>query len=680
MKQYAGLLVCMGVLALGASSASAHTRKVCWRAESDGSVTMFAGTYHDEPGLFGGVVVDGTRHDFTGSISALPADVTACQADCQSTQPIAKWQTVRITVPAGLHTVTTTATSGIEDPLPGCYPTSFGLNDAIATSLAYSGATSGSAAVPVTVGAIIRPGIVGVPVVLTLAGVETCTALTDDSGIASCAITPQRPAGVYPLTASYAGDGAILPSAVTVPFTVTQAPTKLVYTGATSGDHHDPAIVAARLFPEFPGAKIVFTLAGTDTCTGATDAGGNASCALTPTVPAGVYPLVATFEGDGKHLPASVSVAFTVNREQTTLVYVGDTHVATAEPARLAAVLREDGVVPLPGRTVQLTLGTGAAAQSCSGITDAAGLAACVVAAVDQPLGDPARVAIAASFAGDAWYQPSAASATARLQYMTGAAHAISGSLHVLLGAITIPRTPYTGAVRTAHASTTTVPCVPALLEKLLGLEIVSAKHLCANVTTDVAPGSAAATASIEQITVALGGLLPVIRLTGLTAYAEAGCDGASGAGSVATLSIGGVSIPVSPAPNTTIALPLGGRITLNEQVPAADADHGLTVRAAHIVVPPALGLAGVDLVLASATSGIHQCRPVSASPTALDDSGDAGGAAGEDGEDGAAGEAAGADAASAGGCQATRPAGAAWLAVLALGLAVGAGRRRRRG
>lgn len=170
--------------------------------------------------------------------------------------------------------------------------------------------------------------------------------------------------------------------------------------------------------------------------------------------------------------------------------------------------------------------------------------------------------------------------------------------------------------MRTAHASTPTTPCVPALLEKVLGLEIVSAKHLCANVTTGVAPGSLAATASIEQITVALGGLLPTIRLTGLTAYAESGCDGASGHGSVATLSIGGASIPASPAPNTTIGLPLGGRITLDEQVPAAAADHGLTVRAAHIVVP---------------------------------------------------------------GCQMTRPAGAAWLAALALGLAVGAARRRRR-
>ncbi len=673
MNQRFSLLVCVGVLALGASSASAHTRKVCWRAESDGSVTMFAGTYHDEPGLFGGIIVDGAQHDFTHSISALPPDVTACQADCESTLPITKWQTVRITVPSGVHTVTVTSTSGIETPLPGCYPTSFGLNAQIPTSLSSTGATSGRSSVPVTVGAIMSPAIVGIPVVFTLAGVETCTALTDASGIASCAITPLRPAGVYPLTASYAGDGAIQPSSVTVPFTITRLPTTLAYTGAASGDHHDPATVAARLSPAVAGATIVFTLAGAETCAGTTDAAGVASCAITPQVPAGIYPLTASFAGDDYRLPASVSVSFNVTREQTTLVYAGDPYVANAEPARLAAVLREEGVVPIAGRAVQLTLGTGPAAQTCSGLTDAAGIAACIVSPVDQPLGDPAAVAISASFAGDSAYLPSAAGAEALLQHMTGDAHAISGTAHVLLGNIDLPRTPDTGQVRTAHASTTSTSCVPSLGELLPGVEIVSAQQLCANVTTGVAPGTSTATATVEHATIALGGLLPTIQLTGVTAYSESGCDGASGQGTVGTLSIGGVPIPVDPAPNTTIGLPLGGWIMLNEQLPAAAADHGLSVRGAHIVVPPAPGLAGVDLVLASATSAIHQCRPAPFGPGALIGPGTGGG---NDDERGSAGAGDG-DLAPAGGCQSTHSAGAAWLTALALALL--AGRRRRR-
>jgi hypothetical protein len=73
---------------------------------------------------------------------------------------------------------------------------------------------------------------------------------------------------------------------------------------------------------------------------------------------------------------------------------------------------------------------------------------------------------------------------------------------------------------------------------------------------------------------------------------------------------VGGLRVAVPSGPNATLALPLGGRIIFNEQLPVAGADEGMTVNGAHIIVPPLLGLAAVDLVLASSTSAIHQCRP----------------------------------------------------------------------
>jgi hypothetical protein len=66
--------------------------------------------------------------------------------------------------------------------------------------------------------------------------------------------------------------------------------------------------------------------------------------------------------------------------------------------------LREDGTTPIPGRTLTMTLGSGATAQSCvTGTTDAAGSASCTMVP-NQPQG-PGTVT--AAFLGDPFYLPS---------------------------------------------------------------------------------------------------------------------------------------------------------------------------------------------------------------------------------------------------------------------------------
>jgi hypothetical protein len=188
-----------------------------------------------------------------------------------------------------------------------------------------------------------------------------------------------------------------------------KAPTKLTYNGATTSDYHDPATVSAILTRSdttapIPGATVTFTLTGEPPCSGTTDAAGMASCIVTPNQPAGTYPLTASFAGNGNFLPSSVTVPFIVTREETTLTYTGPTLLANEQPATLSGVLKEDGTVPIAGRRVDFTLGTGASAQVCNGTTDAAGAASCTLSAVAQPLG-PGTVK--ASFAGDAFYLPS---------------------------------------------------------------------------------------------------------------------------------------------------------------------------------------------------------------------------------------------------------------------------------
>lgn len=601
--------LCAGLLAIWTSSVSAHTAKVCWRTESDGSVTMFAGDYHGQPGLFGGILIDEVQYDFTDWTPTLPSDVTACQADCAPYPPLLKWQIVNVTLPPGLHLLTTTSTSEHETPWPGCFPTAFGTGAPIPTALYYTGGTSSDQGVAVTVGAILWPVVQGALVVFTLDGGESCPAYVDVQGIASCAITPQRPGGVYPLTASYLGDGTIEASSKTISFTV-------------RGEPPPPP-------PPPPAAP-------------------------------------------------------------TTLAYAGDTYVANARPAQLSGVLRGEDLAPIAGRTVHFTLGAGPAAQSCSGDTDASGTASCSIGAVDQPLDAAAAVAISASFAGDASYLPSSADAEAPLLHMTGEAYAIAGHARVWFSSITVPRTPDTGPARAAHASATTTPCAAKVSAKKHGLEVLAAHQLCANVTTNLTLGTSTATASIDRVTIPSAGLLPALHLNAIEAHAQASCDGASGQATIGSLSIGNLTIPIGTmAPNTTLALPFGGRITFNEQLPAAEGDHGLTVRGVHIVIPSVHGFGGLDFELASATSAIHGCPPTSLNPILAFAPRGAGpaDAANANAPDAAAdpdaaelgdadADAEGADAADPeGGCQSTRPGGAIWLAAIALLFA----RRRRR-
>lgn len=86
-------------------------------------------------------------------------------------------------------------------------------------------------------------------------------------------------------------------------------------------------------------------------------------------------------------------------------------------------------------------------------------------------------------------------------------------------------------------------------------------------------------------------------------ATAKCGPGGASFSGSsdVAVLTINGQRIAVTGEPNQTVALPLGGKVVINEQT----SDGGITVNALHVVVP---GVA--DVVISSAQAGVTCASP----------------------------------------------------------------------
>jgi len=188
-------------------------------------------------------------------------------------------------------------------------------------------------------------------------------------------------------------------------------PSTLKYQGDTSADYHDPANLAALLTDQTNGqpiqnATVQFTL-GSQVCTGTTNASGVASCTIVLDQCSGSYTVKANFAGSALYLQSSDSKPFTVNLEETTLTYTGDTVIANGGMATLSGVLLEDNTTPVSGRNVTFTLGTGGA-QSCSAFTTASGIASCTIIPVAQPLG-PGTVTDA--FAGDACYRPASANA-----------------------------------------------------------------------------------------------------------------------------------------------------------------------------------------------------------------------------------------------------------------------------
>ncbi|WP_251410500.1 choice-of-anchor P family protein [Streptomyces meridianus] len=116
---------------------------------------------------------------------------------------------------------------------------------------------------------------------------------------------------------------------------------------------------------------------------------------------------------------------------KTTLAYTGPGAVVNGSSARLSARLTNEFGTPVQGRSVRFTLGSGDAAQQCTGTTAGSGTATCTVTEVDQPPGT-GRIALTASFAGDSDYHPSRDAA--ELGITTPTKLAYTGDRHIANG------------------------------------------------------------------------------------------------------------------------------------------------------------------------------------------------------------------------------------------------------
>jgi len=235
---------------------------------------------------------------------------------------------------------------------------------------------------------------------------QTCNGITDATGTVSCSIVVNQPSGPGTVAASFTGDALYLPSSGSAASTVVVI-TATRYTGDTTRNYHDIANLSATLTVQgtpvpIPNQTITFTL-GTQSCAGTTGATGVAACSIVLNQVPGFYTVNASFAGSANNRASSDSTGFTITGEETATTYTGPIVIANGASTTFSAVLKEDGILAIAGRTITITLGSSSTAQTCNGTTDATGTASCSIL-VNQPLG-PGTVA--ASFAGDALYLPS---------------------------------------------------------------------------------------------------------------------------------------------------------------------------------------------------------------------------------------------------------------------------------
>jgi hypothetical protein len=229
-----------------------------------------------------------------------------------------------------------------------------------------------------------------------------------------------------------------------LPIVINRIPTTTTVLSATE-DFHDEVILRATVAPAGVTGTVEFFIDGTSVGVASyNSATGVATLAHVIQLAAGAYDLRADFTStndDYGNSTQTLADGLTVTLEETTLAYTGNTVILNGGSATLSALLLEDGAndddgdgsgTPIAGRTVHFTLGTGASAQTCDGITNVVGMATCQISPVAQPLGSGV---VAAAFAADGFYRSDSDNAPTMIFAFPDGGVFTVGNLSALTGA-----------------------------------------------------------------------------------------------------------------------------------------------------------------------------------------------------------------------------------------------------
>jgi hypothetical protein len=196
----------------------------------------------------------------------------------------------------------------------------------LSSKLTYTGPSSGVYHQPVTVSAtLIAPDEKNAPVAekavsfqLGSAPADSCSAITNTSGQASCSITPTQTPGPYSVVASFVGDSTYKAGSDTEPFTIDREPTTLAYNGPSHVSNGASATFTGTLLaeggsaPSPAGQSVTFMLgsgAGAQSCAGTVSPSGSVECTIAsvkqPDSATFTVPVGASFAGDSFYLPSS---------------------------------------------------------------------------------------------------------------------------------------------------------------------------------------------------------------------------------------------------------------------------------------------------------------------------------------------------------------------------------------
>jgi hypothetical protein len=131
------------------------------------------------------------------------------------------------------------------------------------------------------------------------------------------------------------------------------------------------------------------------------------SVTITVRQPPGEVLLMASFDGDVEYLSVAARSSLLVEKERVSVQWLSeaDSGVVDGPGVRLSARLLDDDGQPVDARTAVFTVDSGPDLRTCSGVTDANGVARCNVA-LSRHVG-PRTVSM--QFAGDVYYESAAA-------------------------------------------------------------------------------------------------------------------------------------------------------------------------------------------------------------------------------------------------------------------------------
>ncbi|MDY9924015.1 Ig-like domain repeat protein, partial [Methanobacterium sp.] len=196
-------------------------------------------------------------------------------------------------------------------------------------------------------------GVAGKEIKFSVDGTEVGHANTNASGVASITYSLTESAGVYSLSASFAGDDDYKSSTNnTATLTVNKRPTILTVNN-TSGINGQDVELAARLTTggiAVSGATITFTVGG-NTYTATTGTDGWATVTYSITQIPGDYNIGAEFTETGYYLGSTGSGTLTVFKNNTNIVVTYVTGI-NGQNIQLQATLTNQDGTPLTGKTV----------------------------------------------------------------------------------------------------------------------------------------------------------------------------------------------------------------------------------------------------------------------------------------------------------------------------------------